>query len=343
MMANILVTGGSGYIGSWCLLTLLAAGHTVRTTVRDLSRAPSVREMLRRGGAADAGSVRFFAADLEHDAGWDAAVAGCDAILHVASPTLVRIPRDDDEMVRPARDGVLRVLRAAHRAGVRRVVLTSAFGAVGYGHPPRATPFTEADWTDVDAGIPPYQKSKTLAERAAWDFVRDEAPGLELVAINPVGVLGPLLGPDYSPSLTLIRRMLDGSMPAIPRFAIGFVDVRDVADLHLRAIDHPAAAGERFLAVSGRSLWIREIAALLRERLGARASRVPTRELPIWVARVLALVNPGVKVLVPHMGKNFDSSGEKAMRLLGWQPRPIEGTIVETAEALLALAAQQAA
>jgi dihydroflavonol-4-reductase len=204
------------------------------------------------------------------------------------------------------------------------VVLTSAIGAVAYGHPDREQPFTEADWSDVDAGIPPYQKSKTLAERAAWDFIATEGNGLELAAVNPVGVLGPVLGADYSPSLGLIRRMLDGEVPASLKFACGYVDVRDVADLHLRAMTDPAAVGERFIAQSGSSLWVRDIAKILRDRLGERA---------------MGRVNPQLRLIVPQLGKNFDATSEKARRVLGWRPRPIEQTVVETAESLLALLA----
>lgn len=330
-MAEVLVTGGSGYIGSWCVLALLADGHSVRTTVRNLKKEPELRAMLR----ADDAKVTVLRADLQEDAGWREAVEGCDYVLHVASPTLTSLPRTDDEMVLPARDGVLRVLRAAREAGVKRVVLTSAFGAVGYGHPGAGRVFTEADWSDVDGGIPAYQKSKTLAEKAAWAFVADGGP--ELAAVNPVGVLGPVLGHDYSPSLGLVQRMLDGAMPALPPFASGFVDVRDVADLHLRAMTDPAAAGERFIATAGPSLWTRDVAAILRDRLGERAAKVPTRELPLWAARALARVNPGLRAVRPQLGKNFDATSEKARRLLGWSPRPIADTIAETAESLLAL------
>ncbi|MFC0541568.1 SDR family oxidoreductase [Kutzneria chonburiensis] len=336
-MAEVLVTGGSGYIGSWCVLELLAAGHSVRTTVRDLAKEPGLRAQLAQGGAD--GELKVLAADLKSDLGWREAVDGCDYVLHVASPTLTSVPRHEDEMIVPARDGVLRVLRAARDSGVRRVVLTSAIGAVAYGHPDREQPFTEADWSDVDAGIPPYQKSKTLAERAAWDFIATEGNGLELAAVNPVGVLGPVLSADYSPSLGLIRRMLDGEVPASLKFACGYVDVRDVADLHLRAMTDPAAVGERFIAQSGSSLWVRDIAKILRDRLGERAGKVPTRELPNWVARAMGRVNPQLRLIVPQLGKNFDATSEKARRVLGWRPRPIEQTVVETAESLLALPA----
>jgi nucleoside-diphosphate-sugar epimerase len=335
-MSEVLVTGGSGYIGSWCVLALLNNGHTVRTTARDLKKEPAVRAMLRAGGAPQDAKLTVLQADLQQDAGWREAVEGCDYVLHVASPTLTSVPKNDDEMVVPARDGVLRVLRAARGAGVKRVVLTSAFGAVGMGHPEKSRVFTEADWSDVDAGIAPYQKSKTLSEKAAWDFVAERG-GIELAVVNPVGVLGPVLGPDFSPSLGLVQRMLDGDLPALPKFAMGYVDARDVADLHLRAMTDPAAAGERFLAISGHSLRVREIAAILRDRLGDRAGKVPTRELPVWTARALARVNPGLRLLRPQLGRNFDATSERAQRVLGWSPRLIEDTIADTAESLLAL------
>jgi dihydroflavonol-4-reductase len=335
-MSEVLVTGGSGYIGSWCVLALLANGHTVRTTVRDLTKEPAVRAMLRAGGAPEDAPLTVLRADLQQDAGWRDAVEGCDYVLHVASPTLNNLSSSDADMVEPARDGVRRVLRAARAAGVKRVVLTSAFGAIGMGHPEKSRILTEEDWSDVDAGIAPYQKSKTLAEKAAWEFVAEHG-GVELAVVNPVGVFGPVLGSDYSPSLGLVQRMLAGDLPALPKFAMGYVDVRDVADLHLRAMTDPVAAGERFLAISGHSLWVREIAAILRDRLGERASKVPTRELPVWTARVLARVNPGLRVLRPQLGRNFDATAEKAQRMLGWSPRPIEDTIVDTAESLLAL------
>jgi dihydroflavonol-4-reductase len=339
-MTESLVTGGSGFIGSYCILALLNAGFSVRTTVRDLAREPQVRAQLRSGGVDAGESLRVVRAELQSDEGWREAADGCEAVLHVASPTLTQVPKNDDEMVRPAIDGTLRVLRAARGAGVRRVVMTSAIGAIayGHGHGPRRTPFTEQDWTNVDADIAPYQKSKTLAERAAWDFVAGEGRDLELATINPTGVLGPVLGPDYSPSLTAISRMLDGTMPALLPFATGYVDVRDVASLHLLAMIEPAGAGERFIATAGRSLWLRDVAAVLRDRLGDRAAKVPTREMPLWAARALAKVNPQVRSLRAALGRDLGATSAKAERVLGWKPRPIEDSIAETAESLLALA-----
>lgn len=335
-MTRVLVTGGTGFIGSWCVLALLDAGHTVRTTVRDPRREPALRSWLQAAAPFDDDRLTVVPADLGQPHGWDDAVADCDFVLHVASPTLRQTPTSDDELVIPAREGVLRVLRAARDAGVRRVVLTSAFGAIGIGHPPRSTPFTEEDWTDVDSDIPPYQRSKTLAERAAWRFIEDDGGGLELATVHPVGVLGPLLGPDDPPSLRLVRRMLEGRVPACPPFGMGYVDVRDVADLHLRAMTSPKAAGERFLAVAGHSMRVVDIARTLHERLGERAAKAPTRELPVWLARALGLVNPEVRLLRHQLGRDLDATSAKAERLLGWRARPIEDTIADTAESLLA-------
>lgn len=335
-MAQVLVTGGTGFVGSWCVRAALDAGHTVRTTVRDPRREPELRTRLQAAGPFDGDRLTVVGADLEDPGGWDDAVAGCDYVLHVASPTLRLTPAHADELVAPAREGVLRVLRAARDAGVRRVVLTSAFGAVGIGHPPRATPFTEEDWTDLDSDIPPYQRSKTLAERAAWQFAGEEGGKLELAAVNPVGVLGPLLGPDDPPSLRLVRRMLEGRMPACPPFGMGFVDVRDVADLHLRAMTDPAAAGERFLATAGRSLRVIEIARILHDRIGGRAAKAPTRELPVWLTRALGAVNPELRLLRHQLGQDLDATSAKAEQLLGWQARPIQDTVADTAESLLA-------
>jgi nucleoside-diphosphate-sugar epimerase len=262
-MSAVLVTGGSGFVGSHCILQLLAAGHTVRTTVRNLARASDVRSMLKTGGADSCDKLSFFAADLESDAGWAEATAGCDYVLHVASPIPPTVPKHEDELIVPAREGALRVLRAARDAGVKRVVLTSSFAAIGYGHKQQSAPFDETAWTDVSGhGATAYIKSKTLAERAAWDYVAREG-GVELAAINPVVIFGPVLAPDYSPSIMIVQRMMDGTIPGCPQRWFGIVDVRDVASLHLLAMTHPAARGERFLCTAGDFVPMIEIARVL--------------------------------------------------------------------------------
>jgi nucleoside-diphosphate-sugar epimerase len=337
-MSVVLVTGGSGFIGSHCILQLLAAGHVVRTTVRNLKRETVVRASLRQGGAEPGERLSFFAADLEDDAGWREAAAGCDYVLHVASPIPERVPKDENELIVPAREGTLRVLRAARDAAVKRVVLTSSFAAIGYGQKPQEKPFDETNWTDPGGGdVQPYAKSKTLAERAAWDFVAREGGGLELAVVNPVMVFGPVLGSDYSPSILLVQRLMDGAVPGCPRNYFGIVDVRDIADLHVRAMTHPAAKGERFLAVSGNFMSIREIATVLKTRLGAAARRVPTREVPNWLVRMVALVDPAVRQILPELGKVRNATGEKARRLLGWSPRPPEDAIAATGDSLVRL------
>jgi nucleoside-diphosphate-sugar epimerase len=337
-MSTVLVTGGSGFIGSHCILQLLAAGHRVRATIRNLKRETDVRELLRSGGAERGDRLSFFAADLEKDAGWPEAVAGCEFVLHVASPFPPNIPKHEDELIVPARDGALRVLRAAGDAGVKRVVLTSSFAAIGYGHKPQQAPFNETNWTVIAGeGVTAYVKSKTLAERAAWDFIAKEGGGLELSVVNPVGVFGPVLGPDYSTSILLVQRMMDGDLPGFPRLYFGVVDVRDVVDLHLRAMTHPAARGERFLAVAGDFVSILDIGRMLKDRMGAAARRVPSRQLPDWLVRLAALRDPAVKQIVPELGKRKNGTSEKARRLLGWAPRSAEEAIVATAESLVRL------
>jgi nucleoside-diphosphate-sugar epimerase len=337
-MSTVLVTGGSGFIGSHCILQLLAAGHTVRTTVRSLSREAEVRAMLRVGGAEPGDRLSFFAADLLSDAGWAEAVAGCEYVLHVASPFPPSVPKDENELIRPAVDGTLRVLRAARDAGVHRVVLTSSFAAIGYGNQPQQKPFTEMDWTNPNGkGVLPYVKSKTLAEHEAWNFMGRERGSLELAVVNPVGVFGPVLGPDYSTSILLVQRLMDGALPGCPKLWFGAVDVRDVADLHIRAMSNPAARGDRFLAVSGDFISIREIALVLKSRMGVWAKRVPTLQLPNWLIRLAALKDPAVKQIVPELGKRKNASNAHARTVLGWEPRSREDAIVATAESLLQL------
>lgn len=336
-MSTVLVTGGSGFIAGHAILQLLAAGHRVHATVRTLAREAEVRAVLKEGGADPGDRLAVVAADLGNDAGWAEAVAGCGYVLHMASPFPPGIPRHEDELIVPARDGTLRVLRVARDAGVRRVVLTSSFAAIGYGHEPQAAPFNEEDWSVLGGDVTAYVKSKTLAERAAWNFLAHEGGALELSVINPVAVLGPVLGADFSSSILLVKTMLDGALPGLPQLYFGVVDVRDVADLHLRAMTHPAAKGERFLAVAGDFVSMRDVARILKGRLGAVAQRVPTLQLPNWLIRVAALRNPVVKQILPELGKRKNASNAKARQLLDWSPRSNDDCIVATATSLLRL------
>jgi nucleoside-diphosphate-sugar epimerase len=334
-MSIVLVTGGSGFVGSHVIVQLLQAGHDVRTTVRSLKREPEVRKMIAAGGASG-DHLTFFAADLERDPGWLEAIAGCDYVIHVASPMPATQPKNEDELILPAREGVLRVLRVARDAKVKRVVLTSSCGAVYYGHPLREAPFDETSWSNTAGEMTAYVKSKALAERAAWDFIAKEGGPLELSVVNPAGIFGPALGPDFSSSLDLVKRLMTG-MPGCPQLYFGVVDVRDVADLHLRAMTDPAAKGERFIAVSGDVMSMLDIAHALKARLGEKANKVPTRLIPNFVVRVVAMFSPELRTLLPLLGKIRRATSAKAQRVLGWKPRSREDAVVATAESLIAL------
>ena len=335
---TVLVTGGSGFIGAHCIIQLLQQGYRVGATIRSLKREAEVRAMLKVGGADANAPIAFHQADLTNDSGWSEAVAGADYVLHVASPFPATIPQHEDELIVPARDGALRVLKASREAGVKRVVLTSSFAAIGYGQEPQKAPFDETNWTDPNGeDVRAYVKSKTIAEKAAWDWVAKEGGSLQLSVVNPVGVFGPVLGPDYSTSILLIQRLMDGAMPGCPRLYFGVVDVRDVADLHLRCMTNPAAKGERFLAVSGDFMSIVEIAKTLRARLGEAAKRVPKSQIPDFVVRLASMRDPAVKQILPELGKYKNGTNAKAVRVLGWSPRSREDACIATAESLIAL------
>jgi dihydroflavonol-4-reductase len=332
----VLVTGGAGFIAVHCIIQLLNDGYQVKATLRNLDREAAVRAMLREGGVDAGDRLSFLAADLSSDENWNEAVKDCTYVIHVASPTPKLNFIHEDEMIIPAREGVLRVLRAARDAGVKRVVLTSAIGAVVYGHKNQTAPYDET-WLTETANAPAYQKSKTLAEKAAWEFIEQEGRGLELAAVNPTAVMGPVLGPDYSHSIDIIKNMLTGKMAGCPKINSCFVDVRDVADLHLRAMTNPAAKGERFIAAAGHSIWMVEVAKILKATLGEAAAKVSTKQLPITMLRVLALKDSKIRSIVPLLGINMNTTSAKAIRLLDWSPRSTEEAIVATAESLIRL------
>ena len=315
-MSQVLVTGGSGYLGTQLIAALLRDGREVRATVRSPDSEADVRAAVRRGDADDS-ILQIVTADLTGDEGWTAAAAGCEEVHHVATPIPAAQSDDPDDLIVPAREGTLRALRAARDAGARRVVLTSSFAAVGYSSKPGAE-YTEADWTDPDMpGLPPYPRSKKIAERAAWDFIERAGGETELVVVNPTFILGPTLTTQVRSSLQLTKAMLDGTMPVVRRQRFGVADVRDVADLHIRAMAAPGAAGKRFLALAdGPTISFLDMARILREWLGPLADRVPTEEAP----------GPEVPRLIIH--------NDRARDELGWRPRPAAATIVETAESL---------
>ncbi len=338
---TVLVTGGSGYLAMFMLRRLLAAGWRVHTTLRQPAREAALRAALRAplfgAPGVDDSALRCHTADLNADTGWAEATAGCSHVLHVAAPLPVGQPRDAQALIGPARDGTLRVLRAARAAGVQRVVMTSSTAAVAYGRGRGVHHFTEADWTpDHFPGATPYVRAKTLAERAARAWVAAEGDGLAFCSINPSVVLGPVWGPDHSASVEIVRRLLEGGIPACPDIGFGVVDVRDVADLHLRALTAPGLAGERFIA-SGRFIKLFELAQLLRRELGADARRVTRWHVPDALVRLAAPFHPQVRAVAGELGAERHASSAHALAVLGWQPRAAEATVLDTARCLLAL------
>ena len=333
---RVLVTGGSGFIAGHIILQLLEHGYLVRTTVRSLDREAAVRAVLHDAGMVNGDNLSFVAADLTSDSGWPEAVAGVDFVQHVASPVQPGHVENEDDLIIPAREGALRVLRAARDAGVRRVVLTSAFHAVSWGWPHDDHVFTEADWTILDGpGVDAYGKSKTLAERGAWDFIAKEGGAMELTTILPVAVMGSVMGKDISGSNHIVKAMLDGAMPGFPNIFIPIVDVRDVASAHILAMTTPDAAGQRFLISSGPVMALKQIGGILTSNLGDAAKNVPTRSIPSLVVRVAALFSPQFRPTVPDLGYRKRISNEKARRVLGWEPRPSEGAIVAAGESMV--------
>ena len=332
---TVLVTGGSGFIGGWCVIGLLQQGYNVRTTVRDLAREAEVRANLAK--AVDPGNrLSFYAANLTADAGWEAAADGCDYVLHVASPLGVSEPKDANELIVPARDGARRAVGAAIKAGVKRVVLTSSVAATSQRGGGRDSLSDETVWTDLaDPKVSAYSQSKTIAERTAWDLIAASGGGpTTLATVNPALVLGPVLSGDYSESVQVIERLMSGRVPGLPRLGFNIVDARDVADLHIRAMTAPEAAGQRFIA-AGEFAWMADLAALLKARLGPEAAKVPTRKVPDVVLRIAALFDKDLGAVTGGLGQKHDFTSAKAQTLLGWRPRSLQDTVLDCARSLV--------
>jgi dihydroflavonol-4-reductase len=329
----VLVTGGTGFVAGWCIIALLQRSYEVRTTVRDPSKEPAVRTAVASSaGATD--RLTFFAADLTADDGWDDAMAGCDYVLHVASPLGGDTSENPDALIVPARDGTLRVVRAAVKAGVRRVVMTSAAAAA---RPPHSADriSDETVWADpADRQFDAYRRSKILAERAAWDFMAEHAGRTSLTTILPGAVFGPVLTKANLGSVQIIQRLLEGRPAAIPRLGFWIVDVRDLAELHIHAMTASEAAANRFIA-AGDFMWMEDIATTLRLKLGSRANKVPTRRLPDLVFRLSSLFVPVLRNFVSSLGRKNELTAAKAHRMLGFSPRPAATTIVDCAKSLL--------
>jgi len=331
---KILVTGANGFIGLHTVLHFLKSGYTVCATVRTEEQGEKVHQTLAKH--VDTNSLELICADLAKDDGWDQAVEGCDFVLHLASPFPAEAPRDENELIIPAREGTLRVLRAAQQAGVKRVVLVSSVAAVTAGHERENRTFSESDWTDTGKTDSSYSKSKTLAEQAAWEFIKsaENKNGMELVSVNPSNVFGPVLDKRHHTStewfLTLMRR----EIPGLTRTQLHFVDVRDLVNMIEKAMLTPQAAGKRFIA-NGASIPLQEFALLLDRNFASKGYRIPTRVLPDWLVRFFAILIPKTKPVVDTLGWTFGLSTEQAQSVLGWQPRPYEGTVLEMAQSLI--------
>ena len=335
-MAKVLVTGATGFIAGHVILQLLEAGHEVRGTARSASSSAKLNETLSTYAARPI-SIELFAANLERDEGWAEAVAGMDFVQHVASPFPSGVPKDPDELIRPATDGALRVLKASRAAGVKRVVMTSSMAAIAYGWGEnRPAILTEEHWSDPDnlKDNTAYTRSKTIAERAAWAYVNGEGKGLELAVINPAAVLGPVMSGDLSASLELLTMPLSGKIPAVPRIGFGIVDVRDVAAAQVAAMTIPGAAGERFL-VSQPFMWFSDVAAVLRDAFPAYAKKLPKGTMPDFMLKIVAVFNPTLKQILPELGRQRQVSNEKARALLGWTPHTAEEAIIAGAQSLI--------
>ena len=333
MTGTVFVSGGSGYIAGFLIRQLIDAGWTVHTSIRDLAKESAVRATL----SVDNSKLKFFAADLMSDTGWAEAMAGCSYVAHVASPLPTDAPKHEDELIVPARDGALRALKAAKAAGVKRFVMTSSMAAIAYGHGGTKSVFTEADWTDpTSPDAYAYVRSKTIAERAARDWVAAEGGDMEFVSVNPSLVLGPLQSGDFSTSLEAIKKLLEGSMPGMPNLGFGIVDVRDVADMHVRCLTAPNMAGERFIC-SGPFLMMDQVAAILREGLGPQARKVPKLKLPNWLVRIAARFDPVISQVIGELGKRRESPPVHAREVLGWIPRPATESILDTARDMIRL------
>jgi len=333
MAEAVLVTGGNGYVAGWCIVELLKRGYIARTTIRNLSKEPAVRNSI--AAAADTRNLTFFAADLTRDDGWEAALNGCDYVLHVASPLGMNNSHNPNDLIIPARDGTLRVLRAAVAAGVKRVVMTSAANAASPSSYAEDSVTDETLWTDPnDPTLIPYRRSKTLAEKAAWEFMKTVEGDTTLTTILPGAVFGPILSRDNLNSVQVIGKLLRGEMPGIPRIGLEVVDVRDIVDVHLRAMTAQAAAGERFLA-TGELMLLSDMAKALRENLGAPANKVPTRAIPDFIVRLMAIFKPEFREITIGLGRKNRHTTRKAETLLGWKPRPAHETIIDCARSLI--------
>lgn len=334
----ILVTGASGFVAQHTIIQLLEQGYQVRATLRTLSREGEVRETISKHAQID-DRLEILFGNLEQDSGWNEAMNGVEYVLHIASPFPLFEPKNEDDLIIPAVQGTLRVLRAAYQAGVKRVVQVSSNAAISSGHNAENKIFTEADWSDVEKNIGAYSKSKTLAERAAWDFVNGadakHINKMELAVINPPLILGPVLDKEFRTSIELVRTLMLGQVPGVGRIKIGAVDVRDVAAAIILTMQTPEAAGERFLVAADKSLWLKDIAGLLHDKYAARGYKINRFQFPSILVRVIGLFDKKVSRVTESLDWDYELSNEKAKRILKWSPRSAEESILAMAESLI--------
>ena len=330
-MEKVLVTGGTGFIGLHCLQQLLDKGYKVRTTIRSESRKQEVLEAMKKH-SSNCENLEFYIADLLKDDGWKEAVEGSKYVLHVASPFFLGEPENEDVFIKPAVEGTLRVLKACADADVQKVVLTSSFAAVGYGHPREKEVYTEEDWSSVDGEISAYAKSKTLAEKAAWEFVEnlEESKKFDLTVINPVAVTGPMLTSDIGSSNDFLLKLISGSMPACPKIHMGYIDVRDVAKAHIFSMTEEKTNGERII-VSENEMFFAEVGKTLNE---AGFKKSPTKELPNFLVKIMSFFVGELKTLLSALDRKGDIDKTKAERFFNWEYISTEQSVTETAQQL---------
>jgi dihydroflavonol-4-reductase len=331
----ILVTGASGFVAQHTIIQLMQQGYKVRATLRTLSREAEVRETIAKHVEIK-DSLEIVSADLTQDSGWDKVVQGCESVLHVASPFPLLEPKNEDELITPAVQGTQRVLRAAHDANIKRVVIVSSVAAVSAGRNGENRTFNENDWSIIENNIGAYAKSKTLAERAAWDFINgaENTNKMEMVAINPPLILGPLLNKDLPTSAEMVSTLMLGQVPGVARMKVGIVDVRDVAAALLLAMTTPEATGQRFICPAG-TVWLKKIADTLHKKYAGRGYKIHTMQFPVFLVRLLALFDKKVARVADDLNWDFEFSDEKIKRILKWSPRSAEEAILSMAESLI--------
>ena len=331
-MDKVLVTGASGFIGLHCIAQLLQAGYQVRGSLRSRARESEIRNALSKVVNTE-NRLEICELDLLKDNGWDEAVSGCDYVMHVASPLLDREPKDQDEIIRPAHEGLMRAIQSSVRNKVKRFVMTSSFSAIGYGHVKDV--FDESHWTDTTQKIGAYNKSKAIAEKAMWDYLdslKDEEK-IEAVAINPTLVICASLSDDVGTSNIFLQKMLDGSYPVVPKVHFGYVTVKDTAKAHVAAMTHPHASGKRFI-LAERCMWLYEVNKILRKHGYKKA---PIRQAPNLLMKFLALFNNEASAIAGFVGKTKFTNSENAKNILKFSFENVEVGILEIAQQLESL------